>query len=196
SFGHPSIVVLDGGLPRWIAEGFPTENGPPGVVERSDYQLVRSAEEHDGTETVASYADIIANVTDPRFEILDARPGPRFEGAASEPRPGLPSGHIPGSLSLPFTKLLTPGTEGYRTFLRPEQLEDVFVATFGSADRWEAVKRGEKGLVASCGSGMTACIIWLAVQLCAKVPVQVKIYDESWTGYAGRGESPIAVCPK
>ncbi|KAH9818748.1 Rhodanese-like domain-containing protein [Melampsora americana] len=197
SFHHPSIAVLDGGLPRWIAEGFPTESGPSSSVPKSDYQLIGSREECEGKQFVTSYDDIVTNITDQRMEILDARPQPRFEGTAPEPRASLSSGHIPGSLSLPFSELLTTHNQGYRTFLSPEKLEEVFISCFGSAERWEAVKQGEKPLIASCGSGMTACIIWLAIQICSGTDqTKVKIYDESWTGYASRSSSPIAITQK
>lgn len=193
SYYHPSIAVLDGGLPRWIAEGFSTESGPPSAVAKSDYQLIGNPEECEGKQSVTSYDDIVTNITDQRMEVLDARPRPRFDGTAPEPRASLSSGHIPGSLSLPFSELLATHNEGYRTFLSPEKLEEVFISTFGSAERWEAVKQGEKQLVASCGSGMTACIIWLAIQVCSGTDqAKVKIYDESWTGYAAHPGSPIA----
>ncbi|EGG05962.1 uncharacterized protein MELLADRAFT_87451 [Melampsora larici-populina 98AG31] len=178
SFHHPSIAVLDGGLPLWIAEGLPTDSGPPSPVKKSDYQLIANHEDYEGKQYVTSYDDIITNITDQRMEILNAQTRPRFEGTAPEPRASLSSGHIPGSLSLPFSELLATHKEGYRTSLSPEKLEEVFTSTFGSAERWEAVKQGEKQLVASCGSGMTACIIWLAIQICSgSDQAKVTLYD-------------------
>lgn len=78
SFGHPSISVLDGGLPRWIDEGYPTETGTPSPISPSNYQIIhQEAAAADAQDFVASYEDIIANLQDPQADILDARPGPR-----------------------------------------------------------------------------------------------------------------------
>lgn len=118
----------------------------------------------------------------------------RFHGTAPEPRLGLPSGHIPGSRSLPFTHLLTQPNKStqYQCFLKPQELESIFISTLGSHQTWQSIKTGEKGLMLSCGSGMTACVIWMALQICIGTElVKVKVFDESWTGYASRQGSPI-----
>ncbi|BGP17457.1 hypothetical protein JCM10213_003260 [Rhodosporidiobolus nylandii] len=120
------------------------------------------------------------------FAVLDARPEGRFHGTTPEPRPNLPSGHMPYSHSLPSSAVLHPET---KELLPPAELEKVFEQALGK-EGWEKVKRGERGVVNSCGSGMTAAILWLALQRCG-VSDNVGLYDESWTGYASRKESKI-----
>ena len=130
-FGHGAVSVLDGGLRRWEAEGFEVESGPPPATEPGDFvaaapreellwshervlEHVRRAQELQGrTATLAANK---AEQTEHRFamgpQLLDARPNARFTGEAPEPRPGLPSGHMPGAKSLPFDALLDARTGG------------------------------------------------------------------------------------
>lgn len=117
----------------------------------------------------------------------------RFTGEAPEPRPGLSSGHMPNSVSLPFSTLLTApsSTEpSYQTLLPREELRSVLLKALGNDEaQLQAVLNGERKVTNSCGSGMTAAVIWLALQ---ELSVKSAIYDESWTGYAMReGESKI-----
>lgn len=210
SYGHPRISVLDGGLPRWIHEKRPVETGEPHddhhpstTSSRSNYLFEYSLDEHQRSarQRVISYEDVLKNIESvDRAVLFDARPHGRFLGTDPEPRPGLSSGHVPASISLPFTKLLTtpkdPKTEPYRTYLGPQELENVFLEAPGhDRDRWERIKSGETDLIVSCGSGMTACIIWLAVHLCHGSLDRIRLYDESWSGYAARKNSPIEIAP-
>ncbi|BGP71417.1 Rhodanese-like domain-containing protein [Rhodotorula toruloides] len=115
-----------------------------------------------------------------------------FHGTDPEPREGLSSGHMPHSISLPFQSVLLPElstTPPYRTLLKPDELEKVFVEVLGE-EKWEKVKQGEKSVTATCGSGMTAAVLWLALQR-AGVTDNTAIYDESWTGYTLRPKSKI-----
>jgi thiosulfate/3-mercaptopyruvate sulfurtransferase len=102
---------------------------------------------------------------------------------------------MPHALSLPFTSLLTQPSdaEPYRKYLSPDKLEKVFLETLNhDHQKWEQIKAGQKGVVVSCGSGMTACIIWLAIRLCSPTAANlVSLYDESWTGYALRKDAQI-----
>lgn len=138
--------------------------------------------------------------------VLDARALGRFTGQDPEPRPGLSSGHIPHSRSLPFGDLLNPVADGhpYTSYRSPEELRAVLVKAVGGEEAWEALLAkgpeaagavAERELVFTCGSGMTACVGWLAAQIVAQhegsAPVPAAIYDESWTGYASRPESEI-----
>jgi thiosulfate/3-mercaptopyruvate sulfurtransferase len=111
--------------------------------------------------------------------VLDARPSGRFTGKDPEPRPGLSSGHMPHSLSLTFNRLLQQHTnpktgKQYTTMLDPPELEKVFRQVLGDKN-YEAVLAGKQSITNTCGSGMTAAVIWLALQT---LGVQSSIYDE------------------
>ncbi|POW15929.1 hypothetical protein PSTT_01762 [Puccinia striiformis] len=200
AYGHPKVSVLDGGLPRWIKEDCPIESGPsPIIPDRSEYELA-GFDENSAREKVISYEDLVLNFKKPiheeRMIVFDARLRARFLGTDPEPRPGLSSGHIPESLSLPFTSLLTqPSTSDPYP---PEKLDEVFLKTLNNdQSKWDQIKNGQKGVIVSCGSGMTACIIWLALSVAhgshpgSNSLQSVKLFDESWTGYALRKNSVI-----
>ncbi|KAL7423012.1 hypothetical protein Q5752_002311 [Cryptotrichosporon argae] len=198
AFGHDKVSILDGGLPRWIAEGGETEVGE--VAETGASEYTQSAGPDPGV--VRSYEQIVENTTKPAESadlVLDARALPRFTGEAPEPRPGLSSGHMPNSRSLPFTELLAPASADrpYSSFKKPAELRQVLRAAAG--DTWADVEKGDKEVVFTCGSGMTAAIGWAATRIVAeaegKQPVKAAIYDESWTGYASRKESKIEKGP-
>lgn len=119
----------------------------------------------------------------------------------------MPSGHIPGSHSLPFVEFLDPVEDGhpYTSYKSPEELREVLVDAVGGEKAWEALLAkganaagavADRKLVFTCGSGMTACVGWLAAQIVAekegRAPPPAAIYDESWTGYGSRKESEIA----
>lgn len=129
--------------------------------------------------------------------VLDARAVPRYAGEAPEPRPGLPSGHIPHSLPLPFSDLLTEPTnaEPYTRYRSGPQLAQVLVDGVGGQTVWDEISLDRRGLVFSCGSGMTACVGWLAARALAEEQgrnlANEAVYDESWSGYAQRKESKI-----
>jgi len=194
AFGHEKSSILDGGLPRWEVEGYPVETGPPSTaVQKTNYPEPSLDE-----KTIRSYQQITHNAslnpTDPISElVLDARPRGRWVGSDPEPRPGLPSGHIPYSFSLPFSTFLqqnkVPGSDAtYSTFLPPQILQEKLVSAVGS-DNVEKILKGERSVVTSCGSGMTAGILWLGLKLLGAS--KIGLYDESWTGYASRESSII-----
>jgi len=124
--------------------------------------------------------------------VLDARSRGRYLGADPEPRPGLSSGHIPNSVSLPFNLFLqnnvAPNGSSYTTFLSEPQLRAAIVDALGP-DKANSLFKGDVSVIATCGSGMTAAILWLGLQVLGVK--QVSIYDESWTGYALRPSSKI-----
>lgn len=160
AFGHENVAVLDGGLPQWIADGYTTV---------SEYEPLEVTGDFEG-ELRAGYfkffSDMEALASSGSCNILDARSEDRYLGTKEEPRAGLRSGHIPGSLNLPFRSLL----DGYKMKSKA-QLKSLFVA----------LMLDQKPLVFSCGSGITACILALAAeQLGYK---DLSIYDGSWTEY-------------
>lgn len=165
-FGHDQAAVLDGGLPKWLAEGRPVESGEPTVPGPGHFVATYRA------TRVRGIGDMIEPDAD--RVVLDARPSGRFTGTVPEPRPGLPSGHMPGSRSVPSTSLLNP--DG--TMLPPEQLRSIFAAQ--GAD-------GSKPVVTSCGTGVTATILTLGL-VRAGLPIGA-VYDGSWTEWAGRPDT-------
>ncbi|KAG2345245.1 Rhodanese-like protein [Suillus weaverae] len=193
AFGHEKSSILDGGLPRWEAEGFPIEAKPPARARKSVYPTPVFDK-----GMIRSYDQMVSNSftdlhSDPAVElVIDARSRGRFLGTDPEPRQGLSSGHIPHSLSLPFTAFLQTRTipnssVQYTTFLPLPDLRSALVSHVG--DHAEAVIQGKRPITTSCGSGMTAGVLWLGLKLLG-VP-NVALYDESWTGYASRASSKI-----
>lgn len=171
--GHDDVVVLDGGLPKWTAEGRPIEDLPPPPRERHftvrfDSALVRSVEE------------VKRDLESGKEQIVDARPAGRFEGRDPEPRPGLRSGHMPGSRSLPWETLLGP--DG--ALLGAEALAERFKAAGVDLAR---------PVVTSCGSGVTAAI--LALALARLGHWRTPVYDGSWAEWGSREDLPIATGP-
>lgn len=171
--GHEDVRVLDGGLPKWIAEGRPLEDMPPMARER--HFTVRH---HPGL--VRSLAQVEAKLAAGDATVLDARPAGRFEGSAPEPRPGLPSGHMPGARNLPWNSILAP--DG--TLLEPEQLAAAYRAAGVDLSR---------RIVTSCGSGVSACV--LALGLARLGLWDVPVYDGSWAEWAARPDAAIATGP-
>lgn len=135
------------------------------------------------TLLVRTYDQVLANGTssEPSFTVLDARSPGRFAGSDPEPRPTLPSGHMPNSINVPFQEVLNPETG---EMLPPEKLREVFSR--------RGVDLGEGEIVASCGSGITASVLFLALERAAGGERRrMGVYDGSWTEYAGREGSPI-----
>ncbi|TEB39300.1 Rhodanese-like protein [Coprinellus micaceus] len=194
SFGHGKSSIMNGGLPRWADEGLPIDTEAPIQVKAVQYPAPTSTPR----KHIRSYEDMVANSTfNPTSNanvelVLDARSRGRYLGTDPEPRPGLSSGHIPNSLSLPFNLFLQKNVskEGieFTTVLPPAEIRQVIEDVIGS-DQVEDILSGQRSVVTSCGSGMTAGVLWLGLQLIGAK--NVALYDESWTGYAMRSTSPI-----
>lgn len=161
TFGHKNIAVLDGGLPAWVAAGYPTEKITKKRVSLGNFTAKLN------TAMVKDYVAVKDNVETGNELVVDARSSGRFNGTAPEPREGLRSGSIPNSVNIPFENVLHEGK--YKT---KEDLTEIFKEVFAA----------DKPLVFSCGSGLTACIILLASTLLQEKTASV--YDGSWTEWA------------
>jgi thiosulfate/3-mercaptopyruvate sulfurtransferase len=169
-FGHDRVAVLDGGLPAWRAAGQALESGAPAPAPSArfvaDFHATR----------VRGLGDMRRNLTAAKELVLDARPAGRFAGTDPEPRPGLASGHMPGAVSLPASELVQDG------HMRPV---DALRARFAAAG-----VDGDRPVVTSCGSGVSAAILTFGLHL-AGLP-EGALYDGSWTEWALRPETPKA----
>lgn len=167
-FGHERVAVLDGGLPKWRQQGGDTATGPATAAAPQTFWADFIA------RRLAGIGDVKRVVADGSARIIDARARGRFDGTAAEPRAGLPSGHMPGACNVPATELLAPD----QTMLPPDALRAIFA---------EAGIDGSQPLIASCGTGVTACVVALGL-VRAGLP-EPAIYDGSWTEWASRPET-------
>lgn len=167
AMGVSKVHVLDGGFPAWFAEGRPVEKGP--VVHTQ--KTFKARPEPDAVFDAAS----VRSLLDTGVQIVDMRPAARFSGEVAEPRPGLRKGHIPRSRNIPFTDLIRDGK-----LLPPDELRQK-IAHAGVEDG--------SPLVTSCGSGVTAAVLNLAL---ARIGIdQLSLYDGSWAEWGAQDDLPI-----
>lgn len=169
-FGAREIAILDGGLPKWLAEGRPIEDGQVTLQERHFTARL------DNTQ-VRGNDQVKRNIDSKREHVLDARTAGRFHATEPEIWPGRRSGHIPGSHNLPYGQLLKPDM------------------TFKDADAMRALyeRAGidlKKPVVTSCGSGITACVLAFGLHLIGHRDIAV--YDGSWAEWGLPGDTPVA----
>jgi thiosulfate/3-mercaptopyruvate sulfurtransferase len=172
AFGVADVAILDGGLPKWLREARPIEAGeahpkPRVFTPKLDPNMVATLD--DVRKALASGA----------AQVVDARPADRFEGRAAEPRPGLRSGHMPGALNLPFVEIVEHGH-----LKRGEALASAFAAH--GVDL-------KKPVITTCGSGVTAAILALAVEEAGGTVAG--LYDGSWAEWGGRDDCQAANGP-
>jgi len=168
--GHEDVVVLDGGLPKWVAEGRAIEDLPPMPRERHfttrfDSNLIRDQKQ------------VAAALASGKVQVVDARPAARFRGDIGEPRPGVRAGHIPGSKSTPWLTLL----DDKGALLPAAELAAKFKAAGVDTDR---------PIITSCGSGVSAAV--LALALARLGHGRTPVYDGSWAEWGSRDDLPLA----
>ncbi|OCQ51845.1 3-mercaptopyruvate sulfurtransferase [Photorhabdus australis subsp. thailandensis] len=167
-FGCHNVRILDGGLQGWQQAGFPTESGE---VTRNP-QIFNTDFD---TSRVKSLEQILTSLHDPQFQIVDARATDRFQAKAPEPRPGLRMGHIPGSKNVPWTMLVENGH-----FKSVTEITDIF--------RKQHVDLS-KPVITSCGSGMTAAVLVLGLDIIGKKDAY--LYDGSWAEWGADDTLPL-----
>ena len=172
AMGARNVRVLDGGLPKWRAEGYPVDAG------QAQQPLPRTFIPSARPEGVADL-DAVRAALEAGDQVLDARAADRFDGRAPEPRAGLRAGHMPGALNLPFPGILNP--DG--TMKQGEALAQAFRAAGVDLDR---------SVVTTCGSGVTAAILSLALAVLGRPS---RLYDGSWAEWGGRADTAVASAP-
>jgi thiosulfate/3-mercaptopyruvate sulfurtransferase len=167
AMGHKSVKVLDGGFPKWKREGRIVESGRAHPEAKSFTAVLRP-------DIMRDFDAVMGIVKDESAQLVDARSVSRFTAQEQEPRAGVRSGHMPGALNVPWRGVVA--ADG--TLKSPSELR----AAFDDVDL-------HRPIVTTCGSGISAAILMLALNEIGKT--DVALYDGSWTEWGGRPEAPV-----
>lgn len=168
--GCQHVYILNGGLPVWISNGYSITDAPSTANKKLGNFNAQQAPQH-----LATKEDILSTINNPQYKVIDMRGSARFSGQVTEPRAGVRSGHIPNSINMPYASFI----EGF-IFKSPQSLTELF-------ESHQCHK--EQTLIFSCGSGVTACIGYLAAYLCGYK--KIKIYDGSWAEWGSINTLPV-----
>ncbi|NUW60483.1 3-mercaptopyruvate sulfurtransferase [Cronobacter muytjensii] len=168
AFGVQNVSILAGGLAEWQRDGFPLQKG---AVEAQEGEFEAKLDERQ----IKRLTDVLLASHENTAQIVDARPAARFNAEADEPRPGLRRGHMPGALNVPWTDLVVKGQ-----LKTTDELHAIFARQGVNLHR---------PIITSCGSGVTAAVVTLA--LATLGASDVTLYDGSWSEWGGRQDLPV-----